>query len=144
MALYGLLFLLGISNILRFRSINGMTQSLILIYSFSSLEIVSIITWLNMLPYSNLYSYVPYAAIVYMKIILGISFMNSVFELRFAIDHFFKKTSIEKYKKNLRITFWIKLVLILLLLALFVTDIYFNYYEKFIRATTKRLDFHFL
>ena len=115
-----------------------------MIYSFSLLEIISVITWLNLIPYSNLYSYVPYASMVYMKIILGISFMHSVFELRFAIDHFFKKTSLERYKRNLRVTFWIKLVLRLLILALFCLDIYFNYFEKFIKGSTSRMDFTFL
>ena len=133
MVLYALLIIVGVSNIFRFKSINGMTSSLIHIYIFSMIENVAIIVWLALIPKGNEYSYVPYATMIYMKLIMGISFMHSVFELKFAIDHFFTQTSIEKYKKNLKITFWILIILRLGILCLYATDIYYDFYIKYFK-----------
>jgi hypothetical protein len=137
---YIALIVVGIGNILRFRSINGMTGSLTGIYAFSILESIAVITWLIMVPYTSLSSYIPYAATIYLKLIVGLSFMHSILELRYAITHFFKKTPIEEYKRNLKMLFYLMFLLRLLMVIVFLIDIYLDYYIAYFRSPDNRTE----
>ena len=129
--LFQVLNVLGAINIYRFCKIKGFTQSLFFIYLFSFTEQIAISLFLAFIQEQTRYYYAQYAVYLYSKLLLGISYQISVFELKFIIEHFFQETTLQAYTKKRtgvkRIMNTWRVILVIFLCF----DLYFNYMRTF-------------
>ena len=72
--IYSLLFLLGISNVIRFIKVKSMSRNLSMIYFWSLCSNVAWITYFSLDMFSNKYQYMPYVTGVYCKILVGMAY----------------------------------------------------------------------
>ena len=77
------------------------------------------------------FNYVQYAVYLYSKLLLGISYQISVFELKFIIEHYFLETPYKTYMKKRKIVKWIMNIWRIYLVLSLGFDLYFNYIRYF-------------
>lgn len=92
---YGLLILFGVGNLIRFIRVKQISKSLIEIYTFSLLSCAAWALDLAFAERSNLYQYVPFATGVYLKILFGISYQSSIFDLKYVVMFCFRSEKLE-------------------------------------------------
>ena len=129
--LFQALNIFGVVNIYRFCKSRGFTRSLFFIYMFSFSEQIALSFFLAFIQEPTEYNYFQYAIYLYSKLLLGISYQISVFELKFTIQHFFQETPYQDYVKKRRI---VKIIMNIwrLVLAIFLGfDFYFHAFRYF-------------
>lgn len=87
---YVLLIMFGVSNLIRFVRVNQMSKSLVEIYAFSLLSCTAWTLDLAFAQKNNLWQYVPFALGIYCKILFGISYQSSIFDLKYVVQFCFK------------------------------------------------------
>jgi hypothetical protein len=136
---YAALITLGISNIIRFAKVRSMSNILWLIYFFS---IVSNICWamfLGVVMFDNRYQYMPYATAVYSKILVGITYQTSIFDLKYIVGFYFNQKQCDEAvyltkKKRMR---YIMGAWALAVFLYYLLDIYFNYFSYYLVQSNK-------
>lgn len=77
-------------NLIRFTKVKQISKSLVEIYTFSLLSCTAWALDLAFAQRSNLWQYVPFAAGVYLKILFGISYQSSIFDLKYVVKFCFR------------------------------------------------------
>ena len=131
-ALFGILNIFGIINIFRFCRLKGFTASLFFIYLFSFTEQIGISLYLAFIFKETQYNYVQYQIYLFSKLLLGVSYQISVFELKFIIEHYFQETPYRTYVKKRRTVKWVMNIWRLYLLIALCFDLYYNYFRYII------------
>ena len=129
--LFQLLNILGIINIYRFCRLKGFTMSLFFIYLFSFTEQIALSLFMAVIYKETKYNYVQYAVYLYSKLLLGVSYQISVFELRYIIQHYFLETPYRTYDKKRKTAKCIMNLWRLWLAASICFDLYYNYLRFF-------------
>lgn len=137
---FQLLNILGIINIIRFCRLKGFTISLFFIYFFSFTEQISLSLFILFIDKKTKYNYVQYAVYLYSKLLLGISYQISVFELKFIIEHYFLETPYHTYTKKRKTVKWIMNIWRIYLVLSLCFDLYFNYIRYFEKGMKREIE----
>lgn len=86
---YFTLMVIGIGNVLRFLKVKSMSRYLGLIYVWSLLSNLSCGLYLLVCQYPNTIQYPPYMVGVYSKLLLGIAYQASIFDLKYVVNFYF-------------------------------------------------------
>ena len=99
---YALLLFFGIGNVIRFIKVNSMSKNLALMYIFSLLSNLCWILCFSMVTLQNEYQYPPYATAVYSKILVGIAYQSSIYDLKYIVGFYFKTNSTNKHQSQIQ------------------------------------------
>ncbi len=83
--IYLILTAIGIGNLIRFYRVQQISANLVKIYIFSLLSSVCWVLYLAFCEQDNVYHYPPYAFAVYTKILVGIAYQSSIFDLKYIV-----------------------------------------------------------
>lgn len=86
---YFLMILVGAGNAYRFVKVNSMSRNLAFVYTFSILSSLCWILCFSLVTEPNDYQYPPYAIAIYSKILVGIAYQSSIFDLKYIVGFYF-------------------------------------------------------
>jgi len=87
---YASLIMIGASNVYRFIRVKSMSRNLAMIYFWSLLSNISWGIFLAFCMQNNMYQYLPYVTGVYAKILVGIAYQASIFDLKYVVKFYFQ------------------------------------------------------
>ena len=88
-ACYILMILIAAGNVYRFIKVKSMSKNLALVYIFSILSSFCWLIYFGFVTLPNEYQYPPYATAVYSKILVGIAYQSSIFDLKYIVGFYF-------------------------------------------------------
>ena len=138
-AMYLVLVFMGFGNLYRFIQVNSMSKNLALVYIFSILSSFCWVLCFSLVMEPNEYQYPPYATAVYSKILVGIAYQASIFDLKYIVGYYFNvqnkvQTKEDEYAFNKRrnrtelyMIIWFLVILVYYFVDIAVNYVYFYY-----------------
>ena len=134
--LYGLLFLLGVSNVIRFCRVDLMTPRLSFIYTLSLISNVAFASYIAIVMQNNVRQYVPYSTAIYSKLLVGIAYQFNIIDLKYVVGYFFTtekhKEDEELYERRRRNALIAMILLSALVIIIYFTDFYFIFVREYL------------
>ena len=94
---YVALMVLGVINCYRFIKLRTFSKSLFYIYFWSLLSNLSWTLYFSLAVLNNKFQYPPFCTACYSKILVGIAYQASIFDLKYVVQFYFKT---DKLKLN--------------------------------------------
>ena len=130
-ACYVALLILGVINCYRFIKLRTMSKNLFYIYFWSLLSNLSWALYFSSAVLDNRFQYPPFCTACYSKIIVGIAYQASIFDLKYVVQFYFKtdklKLNEEEFIKKRELMSKIMFSWSVLVCVYYLCDMYFNY-----------------
>ena len=140
------LILVGLSNLIRFYRVRQISSTLVQIYIFSLVMSFSWVLDLSFAQHNNLWQYLPFVMGVYSKILFGISYQQSIFDLKYIVGFYFKSDRLQldesTFKSKTKRMNCVMVCWRLAIIVYFILDVCYNYIDDyFIHRESKKESF---